>query len=108
MDTLSLDELKEKIEELGDLKDKPVTWENLLQVLFQIVETIKASDDATYEVIDAMTDAMQKLYDESEYRNMRRMAFTLGMAGHRDYSQWRPMYDKYCEEFDKLNRKDDQ
>lgn len=51
-------------------------------------------------------DFMVKLYEESEYRRMRSMVFVLAMIGHTDYNTWRPIYDKFCEDYDKLNRKD--
>ena len=34
------------------------------------------------------------------------MCFVLAMMGHTDTRKWRPIYDEFCKEFDKLNRKD--
>lgn len=104
------EEIRSKINELGDLKDQPVTWESLMEIMAQTGESITKSlndgDERTYRVIDSVRDSMVKLYDESEYRRMRSMVFVLAMIGHTDYNTWRPIYDKFCEDYDKLNRKD--
>ena len=104
------EEIRSKINELGDLKDQPVTWESLMEIMAQIGESITKSlndgNECTYRVIDSVRDSMVKLYDESEYRRMRSMCFVLAMMGHTDTSKWRPIYDEFCKEFDKLNRKD--
>ena len=104
------EEIRSKINELGDLKDQPVTWESLMEIMAQTGESITKSlndgDECTYRVIDAVRDSMVKLYDESEYRRMRSMAFVLYMMGYTDGSKLRPIYDEFCKEYDKLNRKD--
>lgn len=45
-------------------------------------------------------------YIQSEYRRIRSMSFVLAMTGHTDSSKWRPIYEEYCKEYDKLNRKE--
>lgn len=110
MNTFSQEEIKSKINELGALKDQPVTWEYLMEIMARTVESIAKTmtdrDEYIYRVIDSVRDSMVKLYDESEYRRMRSMCFVLAMMGHTDTSKWRPIYDEFCKEFDKLNRKD--
>lgn len=104
------EEIRSKINELGDLKDQPVTWESLMEIMAQtgesITKSLKDGDERTYRVIDAVRDFMVKLYEESEYRRIRSMVFVLAMIGHTDYNTWRPIYDKFCEDYDRLNRKD--
>ena len=104
------EEIRSKINELGDLKDQPVTWESLMEIMARTVESIAKTmtdrDEYIYRVIDAVRDSMVKLYEESEYRRMRSMCFVLAMMGHTDTSKWRPIYDEFCKEYDKLNRKD--
>ena len=110
MNIFSQEEIKSKINELGALKDQPVTWESLMEIMARTVESIAKTmtdrDEYIYRVIDAARDFIVKLYDESEYRRMRSMCFVLAMMGHTDTSKWRPIYDEFCKEFDKLNRKD--
>ena len=104
------EEIRSKINELGDLKDQPVTWESLMEIMAQTGESITNSlndgDECTYRVIDAVRDSRVKLYEESEYRRIRSMVFVLAMIGCTDYNTWRPIYDKFCEDYDRLNRKD--
>lgn len=104
------EEIIARIAELGDLKDKPVTWGDLLETLYtmstEIVETIKISDECQDKVVDSLGHRMLELYNESEYRRMRSMAFVLAITGHTDPSKWCPIYDEFCKEYDKLNRKE--
>lgn len=87
-------------------KDDPVTLCELIEVCSQIIKFNEESNESIYKVIDGLQDFALKLYEESEYRRMRSMVFVLAMIGHTDYNTWRPIYDKFCEDYDKLNRKD--
>ena len=91
-------------------KDETVTWHSLLDVLSQVKDFIinyaETSGESVYKSIDAVQNFAQELYNESEYRRMRSMCFVLAMMGHTDTSKWRPIYDEFCKEFDKLNRED--
>ena len=40
MNIFSQEEIKSKINELGDLKDQPVTWESLMEIMERTVESI--------------------------------------------------------------------
>ena len=104
------EEIHAKIDELGDLKDKPVTWGDLFETLYgmstEIMETIKISDECQDKVVDSLGRRMLELYNEAEYRRMRSMAFVLAITGHTDPSKWCPIYDEFCNEYDKLNRKE--
>lgn len=104
------EEIHAKIDELGDLKDKPVTWGDLLETLYtmstEIVETIKISDECQDKVVDSLCHRMLELYNEAEYRRMRSMAFVLAITGHTDPTKWYPIYEEFCKEYDKLNRKE--
>lgn len=104
------EEILAKIAELGDLKDKPVTWGDLLETLCamstEIMETIQTADECQYKVADSLGYRMLELYNEAEYRRMRSMCFVLAITGHTDPSKWRPIYDEFCKEYDKLNRKE--
>lgn len=99
-----------KIAELGDFKDKPVTWGDLLETLCamstEIMETIKIADECQDKVVDSLGQHILELYNEAEYRRIRSMSFVLAMTGHTDSSKWRPIYEEYCKEYDKLNRKE--
>lgn len=104
------EEIIAKIAELGDLKDKPVTWENLFETLCamstEIMETIKAADECQDKVVDSLGKYVLELYNEAEYRRMRSMAFVLAITGHTDPSKWCPIYEEFCKEYNKLNRKE--
>lgn len=104
------EEIIAKIAKLGDLKDKPVTWGDLFEVLYdmstEIMETIQTADECQDKVIDSLGRHVLELYNEAEYRRTRSMAFVLAITGHTDPSKWRPIYDEFCKEYDKLNRKE--
>lgn len=91
-------------------KDDPVTWHLLLDVLSQVKDLItdytETGVESISKALDAVKNFAQELYNESEYRRMRSMAFVLAMTGHTDYSKLRPIYDEFCKEYDKLNRKE--
>ena len=93
-------------------KDEPVTWHSLLEVLSQVKDLItdytETGIESISKALDAVKNFAQELYNESEYRRMRSMAFVLAMAGYQDYNKWRPIYDKFCDDYDKLNRKERQ
>lgn len=104
------EEIHAKIDELGDLKDKPVTWGDLFETLYgmstEIMETIQAADECQNKVVDSLYHRVLALYNEAEYRRMRSMAFVLAITGYTDPSKWCPIYDEFCKEYDKLNRKE--
>lgn len=104
------EEIHAKIAELGDLKDKPVTWGDLFEVLYdmstKIMETIQTADECQDKVVGSLGHRVLELYNEAEYRRMRSMCFVLAITGHTDPSKWRPIYDEFCKEYDKLNRKE--
>ena len=107
---MTSEEITAKIAELGDLKDNPVTWGDLFEVLYnmstEIAETIQAANKCQDIVIDGLSHYVLELYNEAEYRCMRSMCFALTITDHTDPSKWRPIYDWFCKEYDKLNRKE--
>ena len=107
---MASEEITVKIAELGDLKDKPVTWRDLFEVLYnmstEIAETIQAANKCQDTVIDSLSHYVLELYSEAEYQRMRSMCFALAITDHTDPSKWRPIYDWFCKEYDKLNRKE--
>lgn len=104
------EEIIAQIAKLGDLKDKPVTWGDLFEVLYdmstEIMATIQTADECQDKVVDSLGHSVLELYNEAEYRRMRSMCFVLAITGHTDPIKWRPIYDEFCQEYDKLNRKE--
>ena len=76
------------------------------QITKFVTECNEISNESIYKVIDSLQNYALKLYEESEYRRMRSMAFVLAITGRIDPSKWRSIYDEYCKEYDKLNRKE--
>lgn len=86
--------------------DKYDLFEVLCVMSTEVIETIKIADECQDKVVDSLGHRMLELYNEAEYRRMRSMAFVLAITGHTDPSKWRPIYDEFCKEYDKLNRKE--
>lgn len=63
------EEIIAKIAELGDLKDRPVTWGDLLETLYamstEIMETIKTADECQDKVVDSLGQHVLELYNEA-------------------------------------------
>ena len=94
---------------------KPVTYGDLTLILGETIknlgqESIKYSDtlqENTFKLIDTMTDQMVKIRDDADYKRQRDVGFLIGLIAqffncdkeiiHKEYQRW-------CKEFDKLNR----
>jgi hypothetical protein len=94
---------------------KPVTYGDLMIILGETVknlgqESIKYSDtlqENTFKLIDKMTDAIVKIHNEAEYKRQRDARFMMGLIAqlyHCDKEIIHIEYQRWCEEFDKLNR----
>lgn len=112
-----MDNAKEAYPHLEDYlnvfkNDNLVTWKDLIEICSQITKFVteceETSTESIYKVVDSLQNYTLKLYEESEYRRMRSMDFVLAMTGYTDHSKWRPIYDQFCKEYDKLNRKVEQ
>lgn len=95
--------------------NKCVTYGDLNLILSEIIknlsqESIKYSDtlqEGTFKLINTMTDHMVKIRDDAEYKRQRDVHFMIGLLAqfnhcnkeviHKEYQRW-------CEEFDKLNK----
>jgi hypothetical protein len=95
--------------------NKLVTYGDLAIILGETIknlgqESIKYSDalqENTFKLIDTTTDHIVKIRDDADYKRQRDVHFTIGLISqffncdkeiiHKEYQRW-------CEEFDKLNR----
>jgi hypothetical protein len=95
--------------------NKPVTYGDLAIILGETIknlaqESIKYSDtlqENTLKVVHTMTDHIVKIRDDADYKRQRDAHFLIGLIAqffncdkeiiHKEYQRW-------CEEFDKLNR----
>ena len=94
--------------------NKPVIYGDLAIILGETIknlgqESIEYSDtlqENTFKLIDTMTDQMVKIRDDADYKRQRDVHFMIGLISqffncdkeiiHKEYQRW-------CEEFDKLN-----
>jgi hypothetical protein len=95
--------------------NKPVTYGDLEIILGEIVknigqESIKYSDtlqENTFKLINTMTDHVVKIRDNASYERQRDIGFVLAYLARLWGCGNDMMYDNYkhwCDEFDKLNR----
>jgi hypothetical protein len=98
-----------------EVANKPVTYGDLAIILGETIknlgqESIKYSDalqENTFKLIGTMTDHIVKIRDDADYKRQRDVRFLIGLIAqffncdkeiiHKEYQRW-------CEEFDKLNR----
>lgn len=91
----------------------PVTYGNLLVILQTLIkniseETLKA-DEVTFNGVSNLVDILADRINEIEYRRVRDMHFVLNYLAylrHCTIDEMKKTYETYCEEFDKLNKKE--
>ena len=95
--------------------NKPVTYGDLALILGETIknlgqESIKYSDalqENAFKLIGTMTDHMVNIRDNASYERQRDIRFVLGYLAILWGCDKDAMYDNYkhwCEEFDKLNK----
>ena len=72
----------------------------------EIAETIQTTNKCQNTAIDGLSHYVLELSNEAEYRRMRSMCFVLAITGYTDPSKWCSIYDEFCKEYDRLNRKE--
>lgn len=93
---------------------KLVTYGDLALILGETVknlaqESIKYSDtlqENAFKLIGTMTDQMVKIRDDADYKRQRDVRFLIGLTAqffNCDKEIIRKEYQRWCEEFDKLN-----
>lgn len=103
------------LEDLKRLSNCPVMWHELISVLEQ---TINSNTEGQQKIMDSITKIVEtcaeyseKLYKESEYNRMRDLYFWKQLLSTQSIpkeSVFNDCYQKYCVEFDKLNKKEDE
>lgn len=95
--------------------NKPVTYGDLAIILGETIknlgqESIKYSDalqENTFKLIGTMTDHIVKIRDDADYKRQRDVRFLIGLISqffNCDKEIIQKEYQRWCEEFDKLNR----
>ena len=95
---------------------KPVTYGDLTIMLVEVInnlgqESIKYSDflqENTFKLIQTVTDNMVKIRDDAEYKRQRDVRFLIRLIAQLyncDKSVLDREYQRWCDEFDKLNNK---
>ena len=97
---------------------KPVTYGDLALILGETIknlgqESIKYGDtlqENTFKLIHTMTEHMVKIRDDADYMRQRDVRFLIGLIAqlhHCDKSVLDREYMRWCEEFDKLNNREE-
>lgn len=93
----------------------PVTYGELLTILMPVIEdiakgTIKYCDDSqdkTHELILRLADNLVKIRNDADYKRQRDLRFMIGLFAQFNHCDKEIIYKEYvrwCEEFDKLNK----
>ena len=95
--------------------NKAVTYGDLMTILGSVIkdlstESIKYSDflqENTFKIIDKTTENIVQIRDDAEYKRVRDINFILSyLAANHMYNNGKlyDMYDKWCKDFDELNK----
>ena len=91
----------------------PVTFRDLgifaEEIFPQLAEAIIKSDEATFNGVSKLIDILVDKINEIEYKRIRDVSFiNANLAYLQKCSQddIRKTYDAYCDEFDRLNKKE--
>lgn len=95
--------------------NKPVTYGDLLTILTSVNQdlcehAINYADglqEQTFKIIDKITDHIVAIRDDAEYdrqRDIRFMINLIAQIGGYDMNVLNSEYNRWCEEFDKLNK----
>ena len=91
----------------------PVTFRDLgifaEEILPQLAEAVIKSDEATFNGVSKLIDILVDKINEIEYKRIRDVWFfteLLSQTSNLSRESLRENYKKYCDEFDKLNKKE--
>ena len=92
-------------------KSTPVTFGDLAifseAILAQLSDAMIKSDEAMFNGVASLVDMLANRINEIEYKRARDMRFLLSYLGSlRPSIDLYKTYEAYCEEFDKLNKKE--
>lgn len=93
----------------------PVTYGELLTILTSLnqelskysIDYTNTLQEQTFKIIDKLTNHIVEIRDDAEYERQRDVRFMMGLLAqlyHCDTEVIRNEYKRWCEEFDKLNK----
>lgn len=71
------------------------------------INDVDALQDGTFKVIEKLTDSLVQIRDDAEYKRQRDLRFMINLIaqiGGYDTNILYSEYERWCKEFDKLNR----
>ena len=93
----------------------PVTFRDLgifaEEILPQLAEAVIKSDEATFNGVSKLIDILVDKINEIEYKRIRDVWFfteLLSQTSNLSRESLREHYAKYCDEFDRLNKVEDE
>lgn len=95
--------------------NKSVTYGELAVIIQMVAdEFAKASisdvdnlQENTFKIIDKLTDSLVQIRDDADYKRQRDLRFMINLIsqmGHYDKDILYSEYQRWCEEFDKINK----
>lgn len=90
---------------------QPVIYGDLFTILKSVADNISKNaidlQERIFQVINTLTDSLVKIRDDAEYKRQRDVHFMIGLLAqfnHCDTEVIHKEYQRWCEEFDKLNK----
>lgn len=94
---------------------QPVTYGELIVILESVVDNISKNaidysntlQKQIFQVINTLTDSLVKIRDDAEYKRQRDVHFMIDLLAHFNHCDKEVIhkeYQRWCEEFDKLNK----
>lgn len=98
--------LEDLLREHPELRNKKVTYADLLQIFSDLVDTLTKSSNSSIDVVNRVFNVLEKTIDQLRYERLRDLMFIeaiIAKANHIEQDSIHANYKNFCNEFDKLN-----
>ena len=86
----------------------PVTYGDLMNILTPMMDMVtQGGSDISLKIAEKLSDFMVQIRDDADYKRQRDLRFVINLIaqmGRYDKEVIYSEYQRWCEEFDKLNR----
>ena len=98
--------LENLLREHPELRNKKVTYADLLQIFSDLADTLTKSSDSSVNIVNRVFDVLEKTIDQLRYERLRDLMFieaVIAKANHIEQDSIHANYKNFCNELDRLN-----